>query len=139
MWQMNLGAKVQIYNEEFKVLQEAKLQRQPLLYWDSWSGDFLDPFTFLQLFTTGNDMNYGGYSNSQYTALVNQASNTNDTAERMQLFHRAESILNEDAPFLPTFFWVSAHLIKPYVKGWQSNLMDRNLSRYIYILAHQES
>ena len=54
MWQMNLGAKVQIYNEEFKVLQEAKLQRQPLLYWDSWSGDFLDPFTFLQLFTTGN-------------------------------------------------------------------------------------
>jgi len=139
MWQMNLGAKVQIYNEEFKVLQEAKLQRQPLLYWDSWSGDFLDPFTFLQLFTTGNDMNYGGYSNSQYTALVDQASNTNDTAERMQLFHRAESILNEDAPFLPTFFWVSAHLIKPYVKGWQSNLMDRNLSRYIYILAHQES
>lgn len=139
MWQTNLGAKVQIYNVEFKVLQEAKLQRQPLLYWDSWSGDFLDPFTFLQLFTTGNDMNYGGYTNSQFNALVDQASNTNDTAERMQLFHRAESILNDDAPFLPTFFWVSAHLIKPYVKGWQSNLMDRNLSRYIYILAHQES
>ncbi len=139
MWQMNLGAKVQIYNVEFKVLQEAKLQRQPLLFWDAWTGDFLDPFTFLQLFTTGNDMNYGGYSNSQYTALVDQASNTNDVAKRMQLFHRAESILNEDAPFLPTYFWVSAHLVKPYVKGWQANLMDRNLSRYIYILAHQES
>jgi len=139
MWQTNLGAKVQIYNVEFKVLLEAKLQRQPLFYWDAWSGDYLDPFTFLQLFTTGNDMNYGGYSNSQYNALVDQASNTNDVAKRMQLFHQAESILNEDAPFVPTYFWVSAHLVKPYVKGWQANLMDRNLSRYVYILAHQES
>jgi len=25
------------------------------------------------------------------------------------------------------------------VKGWQSNITDRNLSRYMYILAHQES
>ena len=78
-------------------------------------------------------------SNPQYDALVDQASNTNDAAERMQLFHQAEAILNEDAPVLPVYFCVSAHLIKPYVKGWQSNVMDRNLSRYIYILAHQES
>jgi hypothetical protein len=34
---------------------------------------------------------------------------------------------------------VSGHLIKPYVKGWQSNVMDRNLTRYMYILAHTES
>ena len=58
---------------------------------------------------------------------------------RFQLFHQAEAILNEDAPMLPVYFYVSAHLIKPYVKGWQSNVMDRNLSRYMYILAHQES
>ena len=48
-------------------------------------------------------------------------------------------ILNEEAPLLPVYYYVSPHLIKPYVKGWQANITDRNLSRYMYILAHQES
>jgi len=28
--------------------------------------------------------------------------------------------------------------VKPYLGGWQSNIMDRNLSRYMYLLEHQE-
>ena len=53
MWQINLGAKIQIYNVEWKVfLQDAQL-KQPTLYWDAWGGDFPDPFTFMQLFQTG--------------------------------------------------------------------------------------
>ena len=81
----------------------------------------------------------GDYSNPQFDALVDQASKINGGPERAALFHKAEEILNEDAPFLPVYFYVNPHLIKPYVKGWQVNIMDRNLSRYMYILAHQES
>ena len=95
-----------------------------------------DPFTFMQLFQTGNGQNDGDYNNPQFDALVDQASTTSDVAKHFQLFHQAEAILNEDAPRVPVYFYVSAHLIKPYVKGWQSNVMDRNLSRYMYILAH---
>ena len=40
---------------------------------------------------------------------------------------------------MPVYTWASTHLIKPYVKGWQSNVMDRMLSQYMYILAHKES
>jgi oligopeptide transport system substrate-binding protein len=139
MWQMNLGAKVQIYNVEWKVLLQARQLKQPLLYWDAWTGDFADPFTFMQLFQTGNGMNAGDYHNPRYDALVDQASTTNDVAKHFEIYRQAEAILNEDAPTLPAYFYVSAHLIKPYVKGWQSNVMDRNLSRYMYILAHTES
>jgi oligopeptide transport system substrate-binding protein len=139
MWQMNLGAKVQIYNVEWKVfLQDVQL-KQPVFYWAAWIGDFPDPFTFMQLFQTGFGMNYGDYHNPKFDALVDQASNTNDAATRFKLFHEADAILNEDAPLLPAYFYKSGHLIKPYVKGWQSNITDRNLSRYMYILAHQES
>ena len=46
------GADLQRGVEGF--LQEAKQQKQPLFYWDAWSGDYPDPFTFLQLFQTGN-------------------------------------------------------------------------------------
>jgi oligopeptide transport system substrate-binding protein len=139
MWQVNLGAKVQLYFEEWKVFLQAKQQKLPLLYWDAWSGDYPDPFTFMQLFETGNGMNNGSYHNARYDDLIGEASNTNDAAKRLQLFQQAEGILNEDAPTIPVYFYSSTHLIKPYVKGWQPNVMDQILSRYIYILAHQES
>lgn len=139
MWQMNLGAKVQIYNVEWKVFLQARELKQPTFYWAAWTGDYPDPFTFMQLYLTGFGMNDGGYSNPQFDALVNQAASINDAAERATLFHKAEAILNEEAPLLPVYYYVSQHLIKPYVKGWQSNISDRNLSRYMYILAHQES
>ena len=53
MWQMNLGAKVQIYNVEWKVILQSLQLKQPTFYWDAWSGDYPDPFTFMQLFQTG--------------------------------------------------------------------------------------
>lgn len=139
MWQMNLGAKVQIYNEEWKVFLQARQLKQPAFYWDAWSGDYPDPFTFMQLFQTGFGMNDGDYSNHEFDALVDQAGSSNDAAARFALFHKAETILNEDAPVLPVYYYVSTNLIKPYVKGWQSNIADRHPSRYMYILAHQES
>ena len=139
MWLMNLGAKVQIYNEEWKVFLQARQLKQPTFFWAAWSGDFPDPFTFMQLYQTGFGMNDGDYSNPKFDGLIVQASSINDNKVRFELFHQAEGILNEDAPLMPVYYYVSTHLIKPYVKGWQSNVMDRNLSRYMYVLAHQES
>lgn len=139
MWQINLGAKIQIYNVEWKVFLQSKQQKQPLLYWDAWTGDYPDPFTFMQLFQTGNGQNSGSFSNKEYDFLVDEASNTGDTARRFELFRQAEGILNQEVPTIPAYFWENARLVKPYVKGWKSNVMDRILSQYIYILAHQES
>ncbi len=138
MWQENLGAKVQIYNVEWKVLLQARQLKQPVLFWFGWIGDYPDPFTFMQLFESGFGMNDGDYRNVQFDSLVDQASTAQDAAAHFRLFHDAEASLNEDAAFLPISFYVSEHLIKPYVKGWQTNIMDRNLSRYMYILDHQE-
>ena len=139
MWLMNLGAKVQIYNEEWKVFLAARQLRQPTLFWDAWIGDYPDPFTFAQLYQTGFGLNDTDYSNPQYDALIDQISNSNDNAVRFALFHKAEAIINEDAPIVPVYYYVCTDLIKPYVKGWQANVTNRHLSRYMYILAHQES
>jgi oligopeptide transport system substrate-binding protein len=139
MWQINLGAKIQIYNLEWKVLLQERQQKQLSLFWDAWSGDFPDPFTFFQLFQADNGFNAGDYHNPQYDSLVAEASTTIDTAKRSQLFRQAEETLNNDMPTIPIYYYEIVHLIKPYVKGWQPNVMDRMMSRYMYILAHQES
>ena len=58
MWLMNLGAKVQIYNDEWKVFLKMRQEKEPLLYWDAWFRRLSrSVYTFMQLFQTGNGMN----------------------------------------------------------------------------------
>lgn len=138
MWQMNLGAKIQIYNVEWKVFLQSEQMKQPTLFWNAWIGDFPDPFTFMQLYQTGFGQNDSGYSNPRFDALVNEATGTENIPERYKLFAQAGAVLNQDAPYIPMLYYTSKHLIKPYLKGWTTNIMDRNLSQYMYILAHTE-
>lgn len=137
MWHAVLGAEVGVDESEYKVMsQNRELHRLPL-FLDSWIGDFADPSNFLQLFQTGSSLNYGGYRNARFDALLERAGQQPDNSERYRLLEQAEASLNEDGVYIPLYYYSTRHLVKPYVKGWHSNLMDRNLSRYMYVLEHQ--
>ena len=137
MWRANLGAEVDTYNEEFRVqLNERHLKKLALFHY-AWIGDYPDPYTFLQLFQTGFGYNDGGYSNPRYDALLTAAGNEADAARRLQLLSQAEAILDEDVACIPLYYYSTRHLIKSYVRGWTSNIQDRNLSQYMYLLEHQ--
>jgi oligopeptide transport system substrate-binding protein len=137
MWRANLGAEVETYNEEFRVqLNERHLKKLALFHY-AWIGDYPDPYTFLQLFQTGFGYNDGGYSNPRYDALLTAAGNEPDAARRLQLLSQAESILDDDVACIPLYYYATRHLIKSYVRGWASNIQDRNLSQYMYLLEHQ--
>ncbi|HMI36524.1 MAG TPA: ABC transporter substrate-binding protein, partial [Steroidobacteraceae bacterium] len=137
MWRANLGAEVSTYNEEFRVqLNERHLKKLSLFHF-AWIGDYPDPFTFLQLFQTGFGYNDGGYSNPDYDALLNAAGNEADAARRYDELAQAEALLNADVSCIPLYYYATRHLIKPYVRGWTSNIQDRNLSQYMYLLDHQ--
>ena len=137
MWRANLGADVSTYNEEFRVeLNERHLKKLDLFHY-AWIGDYPDPYTFLQLFQTGFGYNDGGYSNPRYDALLNTAGNEADAAQRLDELAQAEALLNADVACIPLYYYATRHLIKPYVRGWTSNIQDRNLSQYMYLLEHQ--
>ncbi|MGH8150845.1 MAG: peptide ABC transporter substrate-binding protein, partial [Steroidobacteraceae bacterium] len=137
MWRTNLGADVEPYNEEFRVLQQDNVLHKTKLFWNAWIGDFPDPFTFLQLFQTGFAQNYGAYSNPAFDALLVKAMQQTHVADRYRDFEQAERLLNEDAPYIAIQFYASRHLVKPYLKGVESNEKDRSLSRYMYVLQHE--
>jgi oligopeptide transport system substrate-binding protein len=137
MWRTTLGVEVEPYNEEFRVyLQDAALHKAVLMQ-NFWIGDFPDPFTFLQLFQSGYAQNFGGLSDPRFDAMLAAASNEPDIAQRYRLFEQAETWLNEEAVDIPLVYYTSRHLIKPYLKGWHLNLLDRMPSRYLYVLEHQ--
>jgi oligopeptide transport system substrate-binding protein len=136
MWYEHLGAEVALDQRELKVLmQEERLHKVPL-YQFAWTGDFPDPLTFLALFSTDSETNFGDYSSSSFDRLIGQAEQSAAPGERYQLLTQAEGILNDDAAMIPLFYYGSRHLIKPYVKGWQSNLIDRHPARFMYVLQH---
>jgi oligopeptide transport system substrate-binding protein len=137
MWRENLGAEVATYNEEFRVqLNERHLHKLPLFHY-AWIGDFPDPYTFLQLFRTGFGYNDGGYSSPRYDALLDAAGREPDAARRYALLAQAEAVLDEDVAAIPLYYYASRHLVKPWVRGWQGNIQDRNLSQYMYLLEHE--
>jgi oligopeptide transport system substrate-binding protein len=136
-WHGILGADVQLYEREFTVLaQERSLHKLPLFF-DAWIGDYPDPYTFMQINYTANGNNFDGYANPRFDRLIDAAGQESDNAQRYRLFEQAESLLNEDAAYIPLYYYATRHLAKPYLRGWRSSVMDRNLSRYMYLLEHR--
>ena len=136
-WRSVLGAEVHIDEREFKVLLQELQLHKLLLFHNAWIGDYPDPYTFMQIFYTGNGNNHGDYSNPHFDQLIDAAGQEADAGKRFRLFEQAERLLNDDAAYIPLYYYATRHLVKPYLRGWQSNVMDRNLSRYMYLLEHQ--
>ncbi len=81
-------------------------------------------------------MNYGHFDNARYNALIDRADNEADNAKRYRLFEKASRIINREMPYIPLYYYASYRVVKPYVAGWKPNIMDRHLSKYMFILKH---
>jgi oligopeptide transport system substrate-binding protein len=138
-WHGILGADVQLYEREFTVLAQERMLHKLPLFFDAWIGDYPDPYTFMQISYTNDGNNNDDYSNPQFDRLLDAAGQESDNTRRYRLFEHAESLLNQDAAYVPLYYYATRHLVKPYLRGWQSSVMDRNLSRYMYLLEHRGS
>ncbi len=56
-----------------------------------------------------------------------------DPAKRMALLHDAEVIFVDQLPNIPLLFYGYHNIVAPKVKGWESNVMDFHLSRYVWL------
>jgi oligopeptide transport system substrate-binding protein len=98
-----------------------------------WQADFNDASNFLDLFRTGGGNNWGNYSSPAFDQMLTAAQNDPDIQSRGRKLATAEAILLKDQVVMPLFFWVSGNLVRPYVKGWDANPMDKHRSRWISI------
>ena len=97
----------------------ARNAQQYDFYLQGWNGDYNDPMTFFELWVTGNGYAkfMGGYSNAEYDALVDQAGSSQDDAERLELFGKAEALLMEEGGVIPLYFNNNQMYIQNYVSG----------------------
>ena len=137
MWKQFLGVETRLVNEEFKVfINNRKLRRVTEVFRASWIGDYDDASSFTDILHSTHGQNDEGYSNPRYDALLAQAAAEPDVARRRALLEQAERLMLEDSPVLPIYFYVSKHLVKPWVQGWQDNLLDYHYSKDLTLRPH---
>ncbi|MNN07254.1 Oligopeptide-binding protein OppA precursor [compost metagenome] len=116
----NLGITV-----DMKVYGDAMLYNQAREAWnfdilsDGWIGDYNDPLTFLDLWTTGNGNNYSGYSNPEYDKQLKELNNVTDEAQRLEIYKKLEQkLVAEDFAVTPTFYGDTQRFVQNYVKDF---------------------
>jgi oligopeptide transport system substrate-binding protein len=138
MWKQVLGVETRMMNQEWKVFLQtraAKIKTQA--FRAGWIGDYNDAYTFAQLMHSQNAQNDSGWANADYDALLDAAATENNPQLRASLMQAAEQILLAETPLMPVYFYVSKHLVKPWVGGFQTNIMDHVYTKDLYILKHE--
>jgi len=85
-----------------------------------WGPDYADATTYLSMFTTGNSVNFGQWSNADYDALIDECMAgdlISKPAERLVALKKAEAIGMNEAVMMPLYQQSNAVMIKPNVTG----------------------
>ena len=119
-WEEQLGISIEIQQTEWATyLQDLRKRRFQIFGGLSWVADYLDPENFLDiLFHSESDNNHTGFSSPELDAIVEKARVERDQDARFALYHEAEQLLVEQAPWAP--LWHSngdSYIIKPHIKG----------------------
>jgi oligopeptide transport system substrate-binding protein len=139
MWKQALGAKTILRNQEWKVfLDTRRMQNETQIFRGGWIGDYDDPYTFSQMLHAENEMNHPGYNSKEYNRLVDLAATKNAGEDRLNDLRAAERVLTKDLPIIPLYFYVSQHMVKPWVIGLEDNVMDHHYSKYVKILKREK-
>ena len=132
MWEDALGVEIELDKREFAYLLETRDLRDE---WDilrlGWGGDYDDPLAILNIFRSDSPQNLARYANPEFDELLDQAAIETDPARRLELMTAAEEVVLNGYPLAPLYFYVSKHLVKPYVGGFEDNALDRHPSRFL--------
>ncbi|AKU33638.1 peptide ABC transporter substrate-binding protein [Lacticaseibacillus paracasei] len=113
------GMKVSISSVPFKTRIQRSLDGSAQLILSGWQGDFPDPISFLDLYTTGNTYNFSHWSNKQYDDLIKASRGTdaNSETKRYDDLLKAQELLSKESPVATLYQTVQGHLRNPKLKG----------------------
>lgn len=134
MWRETLGIEVEIENKEWNAYLVAMQELDYDIASAGWIGDYLDPLTFLEMWTPGNGNNLTGWDSPQFADLLKQSFQDADLTHRFELLHQAETLLVEDAPLLLIAWQARNYLLHPSVEGWHPLLLANNPYQYLRLV-----
>ncbi len=131
MWKQELNIDVGIENQEWKVYLQSQNSMNYDMIRGGWIGDFMDPLTFLTIWTTGNGNNDTHWSNPTYDQLIDQAAHTGDLRKRFDILHDAERLFLNEPAVVCIYWYTRVYLLDPSVKNWYPLAIDDHNYKYI--------
>ncbi len=116
-WKKNLGITVTLQNEDWAVFQQSRTDGNYLVARHGWLGDYVDPMTFLDLWTSNSGQNDPKWFNTEYDKLIETAKMNPERKVRMDSMHAAENLLMRDMPIMPLYYYTDLQLVSPKLKG----------------------
>ncbi|MGR5555503.1 ABC transporter substrate-binding protein [Vibrio fortis] len=134
MLKNNLGAKVELENQEWKSYLVSRRQGDFDVMRASWCGDYNEASTFLSLLRSGSSGNFARYSSEAYDQAMESALSATTEQERQTFYDQAEQLLAVDMPIAPIYYYMQARLVRPTVGGFaKNNVEGRIYSKDLYI------
>ncbi len=133
MWKENLNIDVELVNMEWKVLLDTMSQHDFSIIRTSWTADYNDPTTFLNLFLSQSENNHGGWKNPEFDKWMSESEVEMSPHKRMELLKRAEAVLLSEVPIIPIYYFTRFTLRSPKVVGWYDNVEDVHPLKEVYL------
>ncbi|MBI3099575.1 MAG: peptide ABC transporter substrate-binding protein [Planctomycetes bacterium] len=133
-WKEGLGVQVNVESREWAAVMDAmrRVTYDHLVY-GQWEADYVEPSTFLDIFRSGSGNNRTGWADSRYDALLDEAEGATDPELRTRRYSEAERLLvTEEAPLIPLYFPATMGLVRPDIRGFFPNALDRHPIRAVW-------
>ena len=131
MWKKNLNINITLQNQEWKVYLDRQREMDYQISRAGWTGDYPDPNTFLDMWTSWSQQNQTGWADPKYDALIRKAAITKDPNARLEVFQEAEEILMDQLPIIPIYIYTRVYALHPAVKNWHANVLDHHPWKHI--------
>ena len=119
-WFRAFGIRIGLANVEWKVFLDELSHRQFQIARMGGIAGFNDPMTFFDRYKyPDSSNNYSGWSNTEFTDLIELAERTPDVEKRKSLLRKAEAAFMAEMPIAPIYYYQGSYLKKCYLKGVQ--------------------
>jgi oligopeptide transport system substrate-binding protein len=117
MWAEKLGLNVTIASNDWAVFVQTRKDGEYQIARHGWLADYNDPISFLDMWVTGGGQNDAKFSNAEYDKLIEEIKASTDNNERFEKMHQAETILGEEMPIIPIYYYTDPYLLADSLKG----------------------
>lgn len=141
MLKENLGVDIELNVMPLSQVLEKIEKGEANFFRTGWIADYPDPENFLNLLYGANvpeelsersSLNKTRYQSSKFDSLFEAGRRTMDRKKRMDLFQKADQKAMDDAAMVPLFYDEIMRLVKPDVRNFPMNPMERRDFTRVY-------
>ncbi|HEX8250195.1 MAG TPA: ABC transporter substrate-binding protein, partial [Pyrinomonadaceae bacterium] len=133
-WKQNLGIEIPLKNMEWKTFlnYRSKVEYRGFAR-NGWVGDYMDPFTFLNLFYSPQNDGATGWWDPKFDKMLDDANRETDPNKRFEILARAEFYVISQQIVIPLQTQATNWIKKPYIKGLYPNPGTLHAWKFVYI------